>query len=233
MNIPANKTISKSVIGIVLSLILAANVFPFIQLNGSGTGYCDSQPASGCEDNGGETAAPLTPGDTIAGLITGGAAAYLNAYSAYLSFLNRVELSGRDGLDYGESMKLLDTALENIKSAADTYYRLIVRAEATPYNPLVLDRLANFDYKEYARKNHPDWYIFKEVQTYLKNGDITGTYLFTYTGVKEIRRLLVTAKSTLALNTMPPLRELWKINETMSKTMVFGQYVAQIFNQVQ
>jgi hypothetical protein len=230
-----NRAIPKIIAGMVLSLAIAVNVFPFIQLNGSGIGYCDSRGVSGCGGISGESSTPLTGENTIDDLITGGAAAYLNAYSAYLSYLNRVELSGRDGLDYAAAAKLLDTVLENIKSAEDTYYRLIARAEATPYNPPVLDRLADFDYDAYAAKNDPDRYIFKEVRAYLKNGDITGTYRFTHGRVKEIEGLLVSVKSASATasNVMPTLRELWKINDTMSRTLLFGQYIAQIFHQVQ
>jgi len=223
-----NRLIPKGVIGIVLSLLISVNVFPYILVNGSGTGYCDGQTGSGC----GETASILNTGNNIDGLITGGAAAYLTAYANYISFLNRVELSGLNSIDPNEAEKRLSIVIESIKTAKDTYYRLIARAESTPYNPQVLDQLAAFDYNGYLKNHGLDGCIFNEVEEYLKNGDITGTYILIYSRVKEIEQMLISAKAAAALKTTPDLNNLWKLNEMFSKTLIFGQYVARIFHEI-
>ncbi len=176
-------------------------------------------------------AEPVVPG-LIDRSIVQGAAAYLNAYSAYLSFLNRIELSGQNSLDYAEAEKILADALQNIKTAKDAYYQLVVAAEATPYNPLVLAQLAAFDYDGYMKVQGLENNIFKKVRGYLQSGDITGAYILTYSRVKEIESMLTGIKSMLVLKTTPVLQDLWKVDELFAGTLMFGQYTARVFSEI-
>lgn len=170
-----NLSILKGILGIVFTLAISMNIFAVIQLNGSGHGYCDDPSKPECSPTPGGFAAitePMVPG-LIDRSIEQGAAAYLNAYSAYLSFLNRIEMSGENSLDCTEAEKILVDALQNIKAAKDAYYQLVAVAETTPYNPSVLVQLAAFDYDGYMKAQDLDSYIFKKVRGYLQPGNIT------------------------------------------------------------
>jgi len=170
-----NLSILKGILGIVFTLAISMNIFAVIQLNGSGHGYCDDPSKPECSPTPGGFAAitePMVPG-FIDRSIEQGAAAYLNAYSAYLSFLNRIEMSGENSLDCTEAEKILVDALQNIKAAKDAYYQLVAVAETTPYNPSVLVQLAAFDYDGYMKAQDLDSYIFKKVRGYLQPGNIT------------------------------------------------------------
>lgn len=226
-----NRLIPGVYIGIVLSLLISANGFSYMLLNGSGDGYCDNQ-AVGCTDNTGETSTMLAEDNNINEFIAEGATVYLKAHSSYLSFLSRVELSDRDGLDYIESEKLLTDAIESIRIAKETYYRLVIKAVSTDYNSMVLDKLARFDFNGYLISHDLDGCVFKEVEDYLQSGDITGTYILTFYRVTEIENLLKKAKDLVVLKKRPELENLWKINERLSKTLIFGQYVARIFQEI-
>lgn len=234
MNIKKRQSILKGILGIVFTLAISMNIFAYIQLNGSDEGFCDNPSKPGCSPTPGGFAAitePMVPG-LIDRSIEQGAAAYLNAYSAYLSFLNRVEMSGEKSLDYAEAEKILVDSLQNIKTAKDVYYQLVVAAEATPYNPLALAQLAVFDYDGYMKAQGLDSYIFKKVRGYLQPGNITGAYILTYTRVKEIESMLTAIKSLLVVKTMPELQDLWKVNELFAGTLLFGQYTARVFTEI-
>ncbi len=222
MKIVKNQSMLKCIMGIALSLAISMNIFAVIQLNGSGHGYCDypTKPdCSGTPDGMAAFAEPVVPG-LIDRSIVQGAAAYLNAYSAYLSFLNRIELSGQNSLDYAEAERLLADALRNIKTAKDAYYQLVAAAEATPYNPVVLAQLAAFDYDGYMKSQGLESSIFKKVRGYLQPGYITGAYILTYSRVKEIESMLTAIKSTLSLKSIPVLHDIWKVNELFAGTLL-------------
>lgn len=229
MNISYRRTLFKGLMIVTLWLTITSMVFGYVQLNGSGGTYCEGNPpppdcGEGTDDN-----KALAPEDTIGDLIVDGAAVYLNAYSGYLAFLNRVELSDRDGLDYEEAGKMLDSVLAYVGTAKETYYRLVLKAESTPYNPAVSAQLAEFDYAGYSRKHRLDRDIFEDVEEYLKNTDVTGTYIYTYLAVKEIESMLLSVRWKVALKTTPDIERLWVINEKLGRTLFFGQYVARVF----
>lgn len=229
MNIITNQRLLKGLLIVVFSMVVTANGFAVVLLNGSGTGYCDGNPPP--PDCGDLTAISMEASvtGTIEDMVVDGAASYLLAYSEYLTFLNHVELSERNGMDFEEAGKILDAALGNVKKAKTTYYGLVLRAESTPYNPAVLAQLAAFDYDKFKEANHLNRDIFNEVEGYLKNGDITGTYILTYSTVKEIEYMLVAARFSIALKRMPVLDDLLVINEKLSRTLIFGQFTAQVF----
>ncbi|MCP5109139.1 MAG: hypothetical protein GY950_37510 [bacterium] len=232
MNKYPNHAILKGILITALALLISLNGFAFVQLNGSGGSYCDPVADPGCDGNNSNSDAALASAASSGGiepLIVEGAAAYINAYSAYLAFLNRVETHGPDNLDYEKTGVILDEALKNIIAAKSAYYRLIIAAEAAQYNPAVLEKLAAFDYDGYFKKHRLMKDIFGEVKAYLKGGDVTGTYLLTFSTVKEVEDMLVSIKSAVESGGKPELLELWKVNGMLSETFLFGEYVARVF----
>ncbi len=230
MNIANQRILIKGLLIVTLWLTITSMVFAYVQLNGSGGTYCEGNPPPpDCAGSTGDGKALLTE-EPIGDLVVDGAAVYLNAYSGYLSFLNRVELSERNGLDYGEAGKMLDSVLEYVGTAKETYYRLVLKAESTPYSPAVSAQLAEFDYNGYSRAHRLDRDIFKDVERYLKNMDVTGTYIYTYLAVKEVEDMLLTVKWEVTLKNQPDLERLWIINEKLARTLIFGQYVARVFH---
>lgn len=230
MNMITYPRLLKGLLIVVLLLAFSANGFAVVLLNGSGVGYCDGNPPPpDCGENTGISIEAAVTG-TIEDQVVDGAAAYLLVYSEYLKFLNRVELSGQNGMDYGEAGKILDAVLGYAKKAKATYYGLVIKAESTPYNPAVLARLAEFDYDGFQGTHNLDRKIFKEAAGYLKNGDITGTYILTYSALKEIEVMLIPARVSITLKKLPDIENLWTINERLSGTLIFGQTIARVFN---
>jgi hypothetical protein len=109
---------------------------------------------------------------------------------------------------------------------------LVRQAENTPYNESVITRLKNFDYQSFMLENNLNPVVFAEVERYLQMGDITGLLKKVHNDLVELAEMLKSVNGELALNRVPQLPELWRINETFSRLSLFGSYTARIFSAV-
>ena len=219
------KLVVKIFIGILIISILNIISYTRIVHNGSGMGYCEGDDKSSIKKW-------KIKSSTITAYIVDGAGYYLDAYSHFISFLNRVELSETRGINYIEWNQLVNRALDNIKYAKETYSLLIEVAENTPYNQTVISKLKNFDYDFYMNENKLNSVIFTKLENYLKKGDIRGIHKRIYSDVIYIEKLLLSIKEKMSLDKMPELSILWELNETFSDTLIFGQYSSRVFHAI-
>jgi len=216
------KLIFRAVILILVIFFMNSEVFSVVFANGAGGGYEDP--------GGGKTNfAIIKENYIIETYIEKGGGYFLNAFSSILSFSNRIEMKNLEGFDSEEIQMMLDSAINNIISAKDTYYILIQIAQDTPYDPEIISKLRIFYYQYFMIEYSLNSEIFKEVEGYLKNGDITGTFIRIYNSFIKIEGLLLAIKYELSLNKMPTLSKIWEINEIASNTLTFGQYITRIF----
>jgi len=157
--------VSKVLTGIFIFLLINMNAFSIIYINGAGEGY----------EGGGDGDKTSGYNHSIETYVIEGAGYFLNGHSSIQVLLNRLELQDVKGVDYTELHRLINNALENITHAAQTYEQLIETAEATPYNLDFIEKLKDFDYKTYLKENGLNEVVFKNVETYLSAGDITGS----------------------------------------------------------
>jgi hypothetical protein len=139
-------------------------------------------------------------------------------------------MSSLNGLDYNELQTIVNNGLENIRNAKSTYLSLIQAAEETPYNQAVISKLKKFTYPDFMIKHSLNSILFKEVEGYLENGDITGTFKRFYNSCDRIEKLMTAVSGEVSLHRMPELDDLWKINEEASTTLLFGQCISRIFD---
>jgi len=220
MNIKKSQLFPKILIGILLIMVYF-NSFSLIYDNGAGTGY-------GGEEDG----KSAYSGNTIENYIIEGAGYFLAGYSDVLRLLNRIELSGSAGPDFAELNTILESALNNVKSSGYTYANLIQEAEITPYNESVIAKLIRFDYKSFLISNGLNSDVFQPVETYLGNGNITGIFRQNYSDMLYLEALLLSLKVSIKLSEMPELNTLWKLNQEYASALLFGQYVAQVFQAI-
>jgi len=145
------------------------------------------------------------------------------------NLLNRVELQDVKGIDYLEMQRLVDSALENISKARITYEKLVSKAEATPYNPVVIEKLKAFDYDSFMLENRLNETIFKKAAGYLSNGDITGAFRHVLAAVRHMEFLLTAVKTEMDCNR---LEKYWQLNELCAENTLFGSFVARVFYQI-
>jgi hypothetical protein len=96
----------------------------------------------------------------------------------------------------------------------------------------VLLKLKNFDYNQFRVDCGLKIEVFREVESYLKNGDITGAFKRIRSSFKEIISRLETMHEELSQNKIPALNSLWDLNELCSSTLQFGQYVSRVFYKI-
>jgi hypothetical protein len=212
--------------GVFILLFNPTNGHSRIHGNGSSGGYTGEDGVTG------EQSGVLSTGNIIERYVIEGAGYYLNAYAEILAFLNRVEVSDVSGMDYIEAQQMLDSIRAHMGNALKTYYFLIRRAEVTPYNPVVIARLMDFDYTGFMEKWNLNSVVFNRVEELLGKGDITGMYKYIYAQFTAITEILNSVNADISMGKMPPLSVLWRLNESCSQTMLFGQYVSRVFYTV-
>jgi hypothetical protein len=204
---------------LTILILIPVKIFPIIFGNGSGGGY---------GGGGGEEGASNSS-ISIEMLVVEGAGYYLNAQTDVMAFLHRVEMSGNYNVNIFELNTLLQRVLNNMYMAAATYDLLISTAEVTPYNETVIMKLKDFDYDQYLLEQGMNPSIFKEVESYLGQGDITGMYKQIRANFKDIIEILKSIKSDVSLYKLPPMSRVWQLNETCFHNLIFGQYAARVF----
>lgn len=203
----------------IIIMLSNNNLFSRIFFNGSGSGY--DEPDTG-EDLIKNTA-------SIDTLITEGAGYYLQGNADIQTLLNRVELQDLKETDYPEMQRLVDSALANITNARLTYEKLVIKAEATPYNPVVIEQLKSFDYNSFMLENRLNETIFKKAAGYLCSGDITGAFRHVLAVNRYMEFLLTTVKTGMDFNR---LEIYWQLNELCAETTLFGSFIARVFHQI-
>ncbi len=180
---------------------------------------------------------PMGTGSSISmrGYIIRGAGQFLGAYSKTLQFLNKVEMSdlaGSDEIDYSQLQSLIDEAIRKLEGAKLAYAQLNRRAENTPYNPAKNERLIAFDYEGFRETKGLVGTIFTDVVFYLGTGDVRGVFARLLSDTEAILAFLYTAKATVEGGQLPLTSLLWQVNQAFSRTMLFGQYAAEVFYAV-
>jgi len=216
-------TLLKILILFIVAGMMNITVFPRVCSNGAGGGYGDDENNGGIKEVGEKT---------IEMYIVEGSGYYLGAAAGVNNLLQIYEVQDLNGVDFYHFNSLLDRALINVDKAITTYETLIMKAESTPYNKEVLEKLSGFDYYAFMTENRLNKEIFQQVEGYLKSGSITGVFKHTHENLINIKRLLESIKSPASVNRLPNVDMMWQLNEQCLETSYFGSYVARVFHGI-
>jgi hypothetical protein len=172
---------------------------------------------------------PETKSKPLNTYIVNGAGSYLKAYANLMLFLNRVEMSDIDGIDYKEMGNILGNAVADMEKAKEAYTVLKQLMDTTPYNLNMIDYLLAFDYKGFQEVQGLNAPIFEQVGSYLGKGDVRGVFGYLLTSTADILDQLYQVKESVDIEKLPAVDDLWHINQDFSETMLFGQYAANVF----
>jgi hypothetical protein len=225
MNRDKNYIFFKIVLFVVLSIFLSMNENAVIMNNGSGQTYCDTT-------DGGTADKRLYEPYKIEDIVIEVAGYSLKANTSLQKMLYIVETQGVTGVSGDEFAFELDNTIQAMKDAVSTYYSLIRVAEVTPYNPVVIKKLRNFDYYGYYWRNDLNYSIFRVVSNYLKAGNVTGIYRRSKDKMQGILDLLVFFREELGEGRKVRMSDLRRINEKMSEEAIFGSYIAGVFEAI-
>jgi len=118
-------------------------------------------------------------------------------------------------------------------SQANTLYaQLLEKANRTPYCYETLFKLFFFDYYGFQAKRNLNPRVFREVINYLSYGDIRGVYSILYKRTVKILADLENLNIAVNDGTLPDMRQMWSLNQYYAETLLFGQYVAEVFNEI-
>lgn len=146
--------------------------------------------------------------------------------------MNHVELSTLKGMDYSRLQFLLDNALKRMIQANATYIHLKQTAAYTPYNPYIIEALKNFDYEEFCLAHRLNREIFIEVQSYLGSNSVTEMYGKLISDMEVIIKLITLVKENIDNGVFPSTRQVRQLNQAFSVSLLFGQYVAEVFESL-
>ncbi len=90
-----------------------------------------------------------------------------------------------------------------------------------------------FDYEKFQEERGLIPLIFNDVKGYLQYGDIRGVYDRELSGVLDILTLLEKIKEAIDANRLPAMNDLWRLNQKYGEALYFGQYVAEVFANIQ
>lgn len=168
---------------------------------------------------------------SIGQLIAEGAGHYFTSMAEYMQLLNKIEMSEINGLNCQEAKTTLIIAIDEMKKSEVTYFELWNNSLGLEYNAEIVLRLRNFNYALFQSEKGLNAEIFRKVEKYLSIGDVKGVYKQFYTDTNHISSMLQNLKP-MADACLFNTEYLWKINQRFLDTLLFGQYIAQVFNEI-
>lgn len=162
-------------------------------------------------------------------LIIEAAGCYIKSNSDFQLILREIELSSSYGANFVLLQELINKAIENMNMANSTYLQIWQTAKGLDYDPVVQEKLRQFDYFSYQVENNLVPVIFEKTAYYLQAGDVKGTYEQAYYATGEILHSLETLKIDIEKNKLPKIKDCWRLNQLYLETGLFGQYVSEVF----
>ncbi len=111
-------------------------------------------------------------------------------------------------------------------------YKILQLADTLEYNPLVQEKLRDFDYSGYREKNRLNPSVFGQVEELLKSGDVRGCYQKFYTVTVDILGRLASIKAAAETGTLPGIPACWRLNQLYLEMALFGQYASEVFMNI-
>ncbi len=220
-----------------LGLKIFLGVFILLMFNIHSYSRMFANGAEGSYDEPGEPSSSTarvkaTSTSRIAANIVVGGSHFLNSHSYTLLLLSKIEMSDLNGVDYNDLRATLNNAIKHMEGAKEAYTTLYQIAVVTPYNQNVINRLISFDYIGFQEKRGLNSIIFKDVEEYLSNGDVTGLLGKVLSSTGTILEMLYWVKNTIDMDQLPENSTLWRINQKYFEVLMFGQYAAEMFYAV-
>jgi hypothetical protein len=206
---------------VLMAVLVAAGMSTYAAwiANNSGSGFGGG--------GGGESARSVS----VESYVIQGAGFFLESYSHVLAYMREVELNQANP-DFEKLSLSLDNALASMNNANATYAALKQLADNTPYNQQVIDALKAFDYDGFESQHGLSAGMFKRVKKFLEKGDIRGTYGVLRDDTGRIIEYIEQLKTQVDDMKTPSVSITWKLNQAITDTLLFGQYVSQIFADI-
>ncbi|MGD2090032.1 MAG: hypothetical protein PVH61_27900 [Candidatus Aminicenantes bacterium] len=217
---------------IILTVIIGALLFSVAPVHARLHSNSSEGAFNGGDGTSSTGEATLACYSTIRELIIKGAEYFFKAHSNINWLSENVETSDIYGADYYTLWWAVNSALDNMNMARYYYQELQYKANNTPYNQVVINKLMDFDYDSLQEQQSLLQDVFSEVKGYLKNGDVRGVYSRTSAYFDTLKNTLEAIKGELYAGKVPANAHMWNLNQVCAKAHMFGQYVARVFEDI-
>ncbi len=217
---------------IILTALIGSLIFSVAPVHARLFGNSSDSAYDGGNGTSSAEGANLVCINTIEELLIKGAEYFFKAHADIDLLSENTEISDLYGVDLFTLWWAVSSALDNMKMARYYYQELQYKANHTPYNQVVINKLLVFDYDSFQEQNGLIKDVFSEVKGYLVNGDVRGIYSRTATYFDTIISILETIKGQLYAGKVPGNAHMWNLNQLCAKVHMFGQYVARVFDAI-
>jgi hypothetical protein len=186
------------------------------------------------EEPGAQTAliSSTAASETIKNLIIKSATYFLKGKSNIDLLTSKLEGTGLEEICFSEMQMIVDNALNDMNTAQYYYQTLKNRADNTPYNQEIINKLVTFDYNSLANEYGMNVDILRQVKGYLQAGNVRGTYTWLLIQTGIIINKLEKVQNEIYNLDFPKSSTIWKLNQDCAHMHLFGQYIAQIFYEL-
>ena len=214
---------------LLISLLILGLAFPgFSMMIGNTTGRGFDEPITGS----GALSKASGTYETVEGLVIQGATYFLKGKASVYSLSSQLEASDLEGIFYSDYQLSVDEALSYFRIAQSYYKALKNKADNTPYNQEVIDKLRAFDYDSFSKNYGLNIDIFNQVKSFLEAGDIRGVYARFLEYTENIIGILEVVQTDLYKWNFPKVETIWNLNQECANMLLFGQYVARVFYKI-
>jgi hypothetical protein len=217
---------------IIFTVLIGAFIFNVVPLHARLFSNHSDGAFTGGDGSSSTGEATLACYSTIRELIIKGAEYFFKAHADINLLSEKVEISDIYSADYYTLWGAVNSALDNLNMVRYYYQELQYKANNTPYNQVVINKLIYFDYDSFQEQNSLLKDVFSEVKGYLKNGDVRGIYSRTSAYFDILTKTLETIKGELYAGKVPGNALMWDLNQVCTKAHMFGQYVARVFDAI-
>ncbi len=207
----------------MLMAAVCVSAFPHIYFN---RGECAFEGDCGAA---GASGLFVPSGSGLMGMyLVEGAGYVLDARSGVSTFMNRFETAELTGVDFPEMSDILARAIDNLEKAKASYVFIHFIAKNTPYRVSVIERLKAFPYNDFQKRSGLYPKVFRRVKRYLKRGKVRRVFSVISKDLDLLLGQLTELKSSIDAGRLPEVQQVWRLNQSFSDNIFFGQYFAMV-----
>ncbi len=210
------KTIKIIIVAMVF-VTLSSYIYGFIVFNQGCSPFLNQ-----CTNANGENISP-NQGINIGQLIIESAGYFLQSNSDYQIALKKIELNETGVIDS------IGQAIQSMATAKKKYLEIWETSKYLEYDPLVIEKLSQFDYKGYQIENNLNPVIFQKVENFLKQGHVRELFQQAFIDSSKILETLKAIRVSLESRKTVDISSYWRLNQLYLEFALFGQYASEVF----
>jgi hypothetical protein len=161
--------------------------------------------------------------ETLDQMIITAAGYFLQSHSDYQLVLKKIELNETGLIDS------IDQTILGITNANTLYFEIWETSKSLEYDPIVIEKLSQFDYYGYQIENNLNPTIFQRLECFLKPGLVKELFQQAFEDSSKILEKLKEIQTTLESGKKVDISNYWRLNQLYLDFALFGQYASEVF----